>query len=174
MSLINWIKSLKRKDDSQRRKKTCLIDENGEPVVWYRGMRASDYKDGGITAIDNGVYFCDSETVARSYASKDFVLRVHISVADPFIIDAKNKGYEYICWDCNPSSIQEFTRFKKEIQKEYPFDRFSTDETARYIRKNTSHDAVIIHNVYEEGIFNNSPITDIVIWDNACVEVITD
>lgn len=73
--------------------------------------------------------------------------------------------------------MREFSKFKRELQKEYKgfsVDRFSTDEIARFIRNNTSHDAVIIRNVFEEGIFNNFAITDIVIWDNACFEAITD
>lgn len=176
-TLIEWFKSLGRDNSQKSRKKELLLDKNGEPITWYRGMRASDFRDDGITAISDGKYFCDAESVASSYSSDGFVLRAHISVANPFIIDAKNEGYEYIRWACDPSSMREFSKFKRELQKEYKgfsVDRFSTDEIARFIRNNTSHDAVIIRNVFEEGIFNNFAITDIVIWDNACFEAITD
>ena len=162
----------------KNKEREYLRDEKEETIIWYKGMDKSRYDGKGIKDIEFGVFFCDNENVAKSYAiNGSYVMHAHISVSDPYIIDAKNNGYQYIPWDCSPSDTEEFLKFKQELTKIYPVvdettNRFSVDQIARFIRDKTSHDAVIIHNVYEEGIFNNVPVTDICIWDNACIEVI--
>ncbi len=85
-SLIKWLNSLRRNIGRKSRKKELLLDKNGEPITWYRGMRESDFRDDGITAISDGIYFCDAESVASSIQVMDlyfvliFLLRILLSL----------------------------------------------------------------------------------------------
>ncbi len=186
-SIVERIMMLVGKSDCQKNKKTeyhdekkrdYLRDEGGEPIIWYKGMPKSRLDEGGISCIEFGAYFCDNEFAADTYSSEGFVLRAYISVSDPFIIDAKKSRWNEIPWDCNTSDKRDYKRFKQYRDKYLkqkggkPEKEFSTDLLVRFIMAETSHDAVIICNVYEGGQASKWLITDIVVWDNTCLEIL--
>lgn len=145
----------------KKKTKVLLYDLHGKTYKFYRGKDTRNIQD--------GIYFCSSFDIARSYSMHNIVFEAEISTSSPLVIDATIKnGYSYYesiyikkCPMYPENKRKKLIAYLDEVSAQ---ETLSTDEILRWAMKEKDIDAVIIKNV-REGINYELPIYDVMIWN---------
>ncbi len=67
---------------------SCVVDENGEPMVVYHGTNAE------FNAFEGGAFFTDDYMNADGYANGERVLECFLDIKNPLVVDCKGRKWD--------------------------------------------------------------------------------